>query len=255
MNKTFLTIAALLCSSLVITASNSWVSLFDGETLNGWEKHGGDASYQVKDGVIWGINGPGHNTFLCTNKTYGDFELEFDVLLIDPINSGVQIRSKFKEGTKNGKKVELIYGPQIEIEQGPAEAGYLYGEQAGGWMTAKEDLIAHDAFKNVDWNHYRIVARGARIQTYINGRQISDLVDEKIYQDHKEGLIGLQVHQIGKPEGTMKVAWRNIRIRETDSDGWVSMFNGKNLDGWTPKVRGHKLGKTPATSSVLKTGR
>ncbi|MEX0321040.1 MAG: DUF1080 domain-containing protein [Puniceicoccaceae bacterium] len=243
--KTPITIILALFILATHVAASEWVSLFDGKSLKGWQKRGGDATYTVEDGAIVGHNGPGHNTFLCTKKKYGDFELEFDVFLKDKMNSGVQIRSKEKWDKWREQKVKKVYGPQIEIELGPGEAGYLYGEAAGGWMTPKEDLIRHDVFKNGEWNHYRIVARGPRIQTFLNGKQISDLVHEEIYENHKSGFIGLQVHSINAPEKTLKVKWKNIRIRETDTKGWTSMFNGKNLNGWTPKVQGFEAGENP----------
>jgi hypothetical protein len=242
----------LFCSQL---AASEWVSLFDGKSLKGWQKRGGDATYTVENGAIVGHNGPGQNTFLCTKKKYSDFELEFDVFLKDKMNSGVQIRSKEKKDTwRDQKNVNLVYGPQIEIELGPGESGYLYGEQAGGWMTPKEDLIRHDVFKNGEWNHYRIVARGPRIQTFVNGKQISDLLHEEIYENHKSGFIGLQVHSIKADPGTLKVKWKNIRIRETETKGWTSIFNGKNLDGWTPKIQGFAAGENPGNIFSVKDG-
>ena len=109
-------------------------------------------------------------------------------------------------------------GPQVEIESSGnngAEAGYVYGEATGrGWLTPKERLIAHKHFKDGDWNHYRIVAKGPRIQTFINGEPIEDLTDEEIFETHPKGFIGLQVHGIGKNSGPFEVAWRNLRIRE-----------------------------------------
>ena len=96
-----------------------------------------------------------------------------------------------------------------------AEAGYVYGEATGrGWLTSKEELKPHKHFKDGEWNKYRIVAKGPRIQTWINGAAIADLTDEPIYKTHSKGLIGLQVHGIGTKAGPFTVQWRNIRIKE-----------------------------------------
>ena len=59
----------------------------------------GTASYRVQNGAIFGKTNEGSpNSFLCSNKLYGDFELHFEVKLInDELNSGVQIRSQTKE--------------------------------------------------------------------------------------------------------------------------------------------------------------
>jgi len=82
-------------------------------------------------------------------------------------------------------------------------------------MTPKDKLIKHSKFKNGEWNHYRVVAKGPRIQTWLNGEQISDLTHEAIYKTHPKGFIGLQVHGTkGGAEKKWTVQWKNIRIRE-----------------------------------------
>lgn len=203
------------CLTQQTATAQGWTELFDGKTLSGWTKRGGEATYAVVDGAIVGTTGTGANTFLCTEKLYGDFELELEVKLIDPLNSGVQIRS-IPQVEKKGKMTDRVNGPQVEIEQSPGEAGYIYGEGIkGGWRTPKEQLIENDHFKKDEWNTYRIVAKGAIIQTWINGVQVSDLTDEELYTSHPKGFIALQVHSTKDGEKKLhKVAWKNIRIRE-----------------------------------------
>ncbi len=80
---------------------DEWVSLFDGKTLNGWSVHSGFAKYHIEDGAIVGTTVKGSpNTFLCSDREYGDFILEFEVRLDPRLNSGVQIRSKIAEKEK-----------------------------------------------------------------------------------------------------------------------------------------------------------
>ena len=67
-----------------------------------------------------------------------------------------------------------------------------------------------------EWNSFRILAQGPRIQTWINGQPIEDIADEEIYQTHPSGFIGLQVHGIREGTGPYEVAWRNIRIKRLD---------------------------------------
>ena len=106
-----------------------WSNLFNRKNFDGWTIRGGGASYEIKDGAIVGINSPGHNTFLSIWDLYSDFELEFDVKLNDPMNSGVQIRSKARWKTEGQKSIERVFSPQVEIEQSPRESGYVYGER------------------------------------------------------------------------------------------------------------------------------
>ena len=208
--------AALLMSALATTAmaEDGWVELFNGKNLDGWTQRNGTATYEVKDGTLVGTTAEGSpNSFLCTDKEYGDFELTFEVKVHDRLNSGCQIRSK----TFNGPKGR-VNGPQVEIEasgKNGAEAGYIYGEALStGWLTPMQELKKHKHFKDGEWNAYRIVAEGPRIQVWINGEQVSDLTDNKRFESHPKGFIGLQVHSIGKGQGPWSVAWKNIKIKE-----------------------------------------
>lgn len=213
----------IILSAQLLPAAD-WVDLFDGETLAGWDRFNGTASYTAENGAIVGRTSEGSsNSFLCTKQDYADFELEFDVRVDHELNSGVQVRSRLKElttGEGHNERRGRVYGPQIEIEGTGAdgkEAGYVYAEATGrGWLTPDEKLIPHKLMKDGDWNHYRIVIEGPRFQTWINGTQVSDLVDEEIARTHPTGFIGLQVHGIRAGSGPYEAAWRNIRIKSLD---------------------------------------
>ncbi len=219
MKKALLPLAAALLTLPALGQNDGWVTLFDGHSIQGWTVKSGKAAYTVEDGAIVGRTVEGSpNSFLCSPKEYGDFELEFEVKVSDGLNSGVQIRSSLKDLDKDqfGGRVN---GPQVEIESGPGQSGYIYGEATGlGWLSPKpkndEPGSAHNYFKNGEWNHYRVVAKGARIQTWINGQPVDDLTHAEIYKSHPKGLIGLQVHGIKKGTGPFEVRWRNLKIKE-----------------------------------------
>ncbi|MDF2375630.1 MAG: DUF1080 domain-containing protein [Verrucomicrobiales bacterium] len=206
---------------------DGWVSLFDGETLNGWKPSTlGSAEYSVVDGTIYGKTVEGSpNTFLLSEEQYGDFELEFEVKVHDSLNSGCQIRSREKNEAdlaisgKDGKPatdLNRFWGPQVELESSPGQSAYIYGEATGrGWISPEpaDKEHSHDYMKNGEWNQIRIVAKGPNIKTFINGNAVADLTDGGIYETHPKGHIGLQVHGIKKGTGPFDVAWKNIRIK------------------------------------------
>ncbi|MFG0263191.1 MAG: DUF1080 domain-containing protein, partial [Novipirellula sp. JB048] len=181
-----------------------------GKDLSGWHQRNGTATFRVEDESIVGRTSEGSpNSFLCTDKHYGDFELTFDVKLDSPLNSGVQIRSQSVGDEPQGR----VNGPQVEISTDKM-AGYIYGEAAGGWMTPDIDRKPHDVFKEDQWNRYRVLAEGNRIRTWINGTPISDLTHEPRFESHPKGFIGLQVHGIGAGKGPYEVRWRKLKLRE-----------------------------------------
>ena len=216
MNKLTITLLfSLLFSASNYAADKKYKAIFDGKTLEGWTQRNGTATYRVeKKSVVGKTNEGSPNSFLCSDKEYGNFDLIFEVKVDDKLNSGVQIRSQTKGGPKG-----RVNGPQVEIEasgKNGAEAGYIYGEAAGGWMTPVDKLKPHKHFKDGKWNKYRVVADGANIKVWINGAVVSDLNHEEKYKSHPKGFIGLQVHSIGRGSGPYEVRWRKIKIKELD---------------------------------------
>src|SRR5262245_44281670 len=168
-----------LCLALFPVAAadpdkDGFVALFNGKNLDGWEQRNGTATYRVEDGCIVGKTTEGSpNSFLCTVKEYGDFELKFEVKVDDQLNSGVQIRSKTKGGTKDGR----VHGPQVEIAT-DGNAGFIYGEALGtGWISKDmNNPKAKTAFKKGEWNTYHVKAVGKTIKTTLNGIPITETV-------------------------------------------------------------------------------
>ncbi|HYF01223.1 MAG TPA: DUF1080 domain-containing protein [Planctomycetota bacterium] len=206
-------IAGLLLMLSGLAQDEGWTALFDGTSLEGWEQKNGTATYRVEDGAVVGKTAEGSpNSFLCTQKAYGDFELTFEVKVDDALNSGVQIRSASKPDVDNGR----VHGPQVEIAVN-GTAGFIYGEGLKtGWLSEdRSNPAAKAAFKKGEWNRYRVLAKGTSIKTWVNDVPVADLVDEKTGM--MSGFIGLQVHGIKKGTGPYEVRWRRIRLRELKS--------------------------------------
>jgi hypothetical protein len=164
------------------------VPLFDGKTLKDWKTHGGKATYRIENGMIVGMTVEGSpNTFLCTARNYADFVLEFDVLCDKELNSGVQIRSHVYEKDSPQpsqpariRKAGEVFGYQCEIaSQDRGTAGNFWDEaRHTRWF---DDFAmkpeAKKAFKDGEWNHYRIVAQGDHIRSWVNGVSCADFRD------------------------------------------------------------------------------
>jgi hypothetical protein len=184
-------------------------ALFDGRTLTGWVERGGKASFTVEDGCIVGrtaANEP--NSFLCTERTFRDFDLSIEFKVDPRLNSGVQIRSERRED-RGG---ERVFGYQIEIDPSArAWTGGLYDEGRRGWLVdLKDKPEARAAFRQGEWNRLRIRAIGPQIQTWLNGVPVVDVLDSMT----PEGFIGLQVHGVGARAEPLEVRWRSIELTE-----------------------------------------
>lgn len=207
--------ALMLLASPLFAGEKGWVALFNGKNLDNWQQNNGTATYRIEGKKIVGTTSEGSpNSFLCTKKSYSDFELEFEVKVADELNSGVQIRSVSDPKIQKGR----VHGPQVEIATN-GTAGFVYGEalrkngKGLGWLSEdRTDAKAMAAFKKGKWNKYRVVAKGNSIKTWVNGVPVADLNDTK--SEMPSGFIGLQVHGIKKGTGPYEVRWRKIRIKD-----------------------------------------
>jgi len=233
MNKlnSFIAVAAglLIGTTLLVgaerKAQSDWQTWFKND-LEGWKVVSGKATYRVENGVLIGTTVDGSpNTFLM-HGPFRDFELEFDVNVDDALNSGVQVRSHLAKegeappsGSKKGKALPAgrMYGPQCEIAiNGTAGDFYDEARRATWWSTITNtekirSEAAKAAFKKGEWNHYRIVVKGDRYQSWVNGVPTADFRQA----NDPEGYIGFQVHGIKAGTGPYSVRWRNVRFRET----------------------------------------
>ena len=222
MFRNLLSLVVMLSLLAAAAVAEDLKPLFDGKTLDGWEQHGGKAKYRVENGEIVGTSVPNTpNSFLCTTKEYGDFILELEFKVSPELNSGVQIRSQVfadereidVEGKKKRIPADRVHGYQVEIDPSPrAFSGAIYDEARRGRFLAdlKDNEAARKAFKQGEWNKFRIECRGDSIQTWINGVPAVDLKDDVT----PKGVIALQVHGVGQREEPLEVRWRNISLAE-----------------------------------------
>ena len=215
----------ILISSLIVSStsaqnkSGEWVNLFNGKDLSGFKQLNGKAKYEVRNGEIVGTTVHGEpNAFLATEKLYGDFVLELDLKMYANMNSGIQFRSQSaKPGMEmsNARVPDRVYGYQAEVDPSPrAWSGGIYDESRRGWLYPLEyNPAAQKAYKQNEWNHYKIECIGNNIRTWINGIPCAFVIDDMT----PEGFIALQVHSISnKADEGKEIHWKNIRIKTTN---------------------------------------
>jgi len=207
--------------------------LFNGKDLAGWD--GDPRLWSVKDGVIHGEttaeNKATGNTFLIwKGGTLKDFDLRLSFRCNATNNSGIQYRSKhITEGNPRNQWVVRGYQHELRNEvKFPSVSGFIYDEggkrgracligeeavwSADGKKEVKSKLITQEEFEKLfklsDWNDVIIVAKGNRIQHFLNGRQILDFIDNDPTAA-KEGILAVQLHA-GNP---MFAEFKNIRLK------------------------------------------
>lgn len=186
-----LSLLALLAVGSAFGTDPKPVPLFNGKDFTGWE---GDTAktWKVEDGVI--VAGSldtvvPRNEFLCTTKTYENFELKVTFKLTGDkakANAGIQFR------TKRIPNHHEVSGYQADM--GQDYWGALYDESRRNKVLAKPDKAVIDkAVKHDDWNEYTVRCEGPSVKLWLNGTLTVDYTeaDEKI---DRSGVIGLQIH-------------------------------------------------------------
>ncbi|MHC4200464.1 MAG: 3-keto-disaccharide hydrolase [Planctomycetota bacterium] len=208
--------------------------IFNGKDLTGWD--GDPRLWSVKDGAIHGETtreaAARGNTFLIwkAGRTK-DFELRLSFRCNATNNSGIQYRSKHI--TKKARNKWVVRGYQHEIRNQnklPSVSGFIYGEGVGRGRMAlvgdktvwgkdgKKKIVGKlfDAaeykkiFKLNEWNEVVIIAKGAHMQHFTNGRLVMDCVDEHPKLALSDGILAFQLHA-GRP---MWAEFKDIRFKE-----------------------------------------
>jgi len=208
MKKLVFPIAFGLVTLLCGCNRSDWQQLFNGKDFEGFVQLNGQAQYIVENGEMVGISTAGTpNSFMCTEREYSDFILEFEVKVDSLLNSGVQIRSHSFDSIKNGR----VFGYQVEIDPSPRGwSGGIYDEARRAWLypVTPYNPEAVQSFDKYGWNKYHVEAIGTRIRTWVNGVPVADLIDDA----DASGFIGFQVHQVPDEHAGLQVRWKNIRI-------------------------------------------
>jgi hypothetical protein len=186
------------------------VAIFDSKTFAGWE--GNLGVFRIEGGAIVGGSLAAkipRNEFLCTTRSYADFELKLSVKLVggDRANAGIQFR------TRRIPDHHEVSGYQADM--GTGWWGALYDEsRRNKVLTGPDQERMRSLVRQEDWNEYVIRASGDRIQLRLNGVQTVDYrePDATVARD---GVICVQIHS-----GPPSEAWyKDITIQELSPSG------------------------------------
>ena len=173
--------------------------LFNGENLNGWDIYGTELWY-VDNGELVSESGPNKEYgYLLTEKNYNNFLLHLEFKQESNGNSGVFFRSKI-DGVK-------ISGWQVEVAPTNQFTGGIYESYGRGWLI-KPDITVPDNLNEGDWNILEIKVLNSEVTTWLNGKKVVYLNDNKI--KNGVGGIALQIHD----GGGIKVRWKNIYLQK-----------------------------------------
>lgn len=185
--------------------SKEWVSLWDGETFDGWRINENPDSFTIEDGKIV-VNGPRGHLFYngpVANANFDDFEFKAEVYTFPNSNSGIFFHTQYQEEG----------WPQIGYEA-QVNATYDVDPRKTGSLYSVKDVMNTPPHEDETWFEYHLIVDGKNITFKIDGETVMEFTEP----EDREGTIklgsgtfALQAHD---PES--KVYYRNIRAKPLD---------------------------------------
>jgi hypothetical protein len=169
--------------------AEGWLTLFNGADFTNWSVVG-DGNWRVEDGAITADESP-DGSFLVSDSSFADFDLELEFWVDTEANSGVFIRCGDAEA------IDATSCYEVNIFDTRADQTYRTGSIVD--VAAPSQFV----YTGGQWNRYAISAAGNRLQVTLNGRDMVDVEDSRL----TAGPIALQ-------HGSGTVRFRNVRIRE-----------------------------------------
>ena len=241
-----------------------FVALFNGKDLSGWrgmshfdprklaEMSEEDrakffAENQPNLEAHWKVDGDavvndGEGVYLTTDKEFGDIELLIDYKTVPKADSGIYVRTSPQVQIWDFTDKEKW---QLGADKG---SGGLWNNSAGA--PGKDPSVLADKPLG-EWNSFRIMQVGARTSVWLNDRQVVNHAIMENYWDRAKPLFPKGVIQLQTHGG--EIRWRKIFLREIDAElanrllsghgeeGFVSAFNGENLEGWAGDVENYEV--------------
>ena len=206
MNKHMIVTALLpiVFATGTAVASDDFVPMFDGKTLDGWQTTG---NWIVEEGGVVSLHPrPGekgwqrYDAYLTTTRKYKDFIIDLEFKIKKEGNSGVFLRVGDRMSqVKSGFEIQILDTHGKE-NPGNHDCGGVIGTAGPSKNMAKPAD---------EWNRYIITCHGNQLKVELNGEQIIDLeLDKSAIKDRPaEGFIGFQ-------DEAKRVWYRNVKIKE-----------------------------------------
>ncbi len=194
---------AVILSQMTGGCDSGYQSVFDGQSLGGWECDPPEliSHWKAEEGLLVGENTDMEGSILWTTRPYTDFEIDLEYrVLSDDYDSGIFIR---------GLSHQVQIGISRSLQEDLTACIYAPTDDRGKY-PGKTDRVP-EVHRPGEWNQLRVIATGKRIQTFLNDEPMVDYTGVVL---EEEGPIGLQLH--GGVH--MAIQFRDVRIRELSGE-------------------------------------
>lgn len=186
------------CQSWPFAKDKGWVSIFDGESLDGWRASENQGTFRVEDGRII-VNGQRSHLFYVgpfNNANFDNFEFKADVMTMPNSNSGMYVHTKYQEEgwPKEGYEIQV----NNTYAKDPKKTASIYNQKN----------ITDQLVDDKEWFTQHIKVDGKTITVYINGDKVNEWTEPDDVDKLDGGTVALQGHDPGS-----EVHFKNIMVR------------------------------------------
>ena len=186
-----------------------WVTIFDGESLDGWKINENSETWELMDGMLVANGDRSHIFYVGDDRPFDDFELKVDVKTEENSNGGIYFHTRYQQ-TGWPK-----YGHEAQVNNtyaaDPKKSGSLYGV-----VDVTEQHI-----EDGEWWTQHVIVKGRRITIKLNDEVVVDYEEpegkEAFSEDFERrlgsGTFALQGHDPGST-----VYYRNIRVKRLEAE-------------------------------------
>jgi hypothetical protein len=195
--------------------TDEWITLFDGETLEGWTANESPDSWLIEDGAIVTAGERSHLFYSgdVLDHNFKNFEFSVDVKTKPEANSGIYIHTKFQE---EGWPYD---GYECQVLNSSGEGSYVEHKMTGSIYAIRN--VWKSVTPDKQWFNYRIKVQGKTIQTFINGELAAEYTEpDEVYRPESfagrllsSGTFAFQCHDPGSV-----VAYKNIKVKPLADD-------------------------------------
>ncbi len=204
-----------LALSACTTDTDEWITLFDGETLEGWTANESPDSWKIEEGAIVTAGERSHLFYSgdVLEHNFKNFEFSVDVKTKPKANSGIYIHTRFQEeGWPNE-------GYECQVLNSSGKGDYVEHKMTGSIYAIRN--VWKSVTPDNEWFNYRIVVQGKTIQTYINGEIAAEYTEpDEVYRPENfagrllsSGTFAFQCH-----DPASVVAYKNIKVKPLADD-------------------------------------
>jgi hypothetical protein len=204
--------AALPSAAVAEDEGEGWISLFDGQSLKGWQANENQDQWKVEDGKIVAAGPRSHLFYVGDDPAnppqFESFHFKADVMTTPGSNSGIYFHTDWNEEKNHKRFPQTGFEAQVNNSHGdPVRTASIYHLKLNFKPPAKDN----------EWFTEEIIvdAKNKTIKTLVNGKQITEY-KEPAGKTGKNEVIGKGTFAFQAHDPKSTSYYKNIRVKKLD---------------------------------------